>query len=134
MKSQLEYYLKCRPLSPNATHKVKTYFLFALNSQFVTSNIPTDHDNVEQQKLYLRYKMMKTSIPLGLTKYDINDTFIHIIGMIDHLYYNQLLRARAGFTFKRISTQTFESSDMSQSTPRQDKDEQTILQKLRISR
>lgn len=133
LKAQLEYHLKHNPLTPKASHKIKMFFLFALNQQFVTSNIPTKDDNLEQRRLQARYKLMTAQLPLGLTRYDINDTYINLLSGIDHCYQNQLLRARNGFTMKRVSTQTIESADQN-TQEQQNQEERTLLQKLNLSR
>lgn len=106
LKVQLEYYLTSSPITPKATHKLITLFLFALNSSIVVSNIPTEH---EAMKLKALYKIMRAQFPMGLTRFDLSDTTLHVIAGIDHLYANQLFRAAKGFTMKRVGTHTIES-------------------------
>lgn len=134
LKAQFEYYLKYQPPTPKASHKLKIFLLFCINSQFVTSNIPTGKDLIEQRRLQARYKLIVAQLPLGLTRYDINDSFIHLTSLIDHLYQNQLLRARGGFTMKRVSTKTIEAGGFGQDHQgnEQEKSERSILQKMRI--
>lgn len=136
LKAQFEYFLKYQPPTPKAAHKLKIFLLFCINSQFVTSNIPTGKDLIEQRRLQARYKLIVAQLPLGLTRYDINDSFIHLTSLIDHLYQNQLLRARGGFTMKRVSTKTIEAGGFGQNQGKdeQERSEQSILQRMRISR
>jgi hypothetical protein len=133
LKAQLEYFLQHQPPTPKAAHKIKTFFLFCINAQFVTSNIPTREEMIEQRRLQAQFRLIEAQLPLGLTKYDMNDTYIHTTSLIEHLYRNQLLRARNGFTMKRVGTKTFEAGGFDQKDE-QEKSEQGILKRMGVVR
>lgn len=123
LKTQLEFYLNNNPITPKAAHKLITLFLFALNSSIVVSNIPTER---EAMKLKALYKIMRAQFPMGLTRFDLNDTTLHVISGIDHLYANQLFRAAKGFTMKRVGTHTIESHYREEGT-QPEQQEQNVL-------
>lgn len=123
LKHQLEYYLTYSPITPKASHKLITLFLFALNASIVVSNIPSER---ESQRLKARYKILVAQFPMGLTRFDLNDTVLHVIAGVDHLYENQLFRAAKGFTMKRVGTHTVESH-YKEEMPQTEHQEQTAL-------
>ncbi len=132
LKSRLEYYLKYNPLTPKATHKLISFLCFSINVAVTVSNIPTRED---ARKLNARYKLQRALLPNGLTKFDMTDTYLHILAGIDHCYTNQLFRAAQGFTMKQIHTHTLEQkiSDSRATSPPSEEEGRT-LRKLILSR
>jgi hypothetical protein len=130
LRKQLDHYLRYNPLTPAATHKLKVYYRGVLNMGLVGSNIRNQNDF---ERLMDRYLITKCELPLGLTCYDVNETFTHVINIIDLNFFNQELRAIGGFLLKRLATQTSESvshenSGMGQQMQQQQ--EQSTLNKL----
>lgn len=72
----------------------------------VVSNIRNTHDF---DRLCDKYNVLRVELPLGLTLYDMNDSFTHVLDIIDLNFLNQLYRATGGFHMRRISTQTSEN-------------------------
>jgi hypothetical protein len=95
----------------------------------VASNIRKREDF---ERLMDRYLIIKCELPLGLTCYDVNETFMHVINIIDLNFFNQSLRAIDGFHMKRLATTTSESlqNDMPQQGYDQRMQEQSTMQKL----
>lgn len=130
LRKQLDHYLRYNPLTPAATHKLKVYYRGVLNMGLVGSNIRNQNDF---ERLMDRYLITKCELPLGLTCYDVNETFTHVINIIDLNFFNQELRSIGGFLIKRLSTQTSESVSQDNSMMGQDmqrQQEQSTLNKL----
>lgn len=129
LRKQLDHYLRYNPLTPAAVHKLKTYYRGVLNMGLVASNIKRTHDF---ERLMDRYLIIKCELPLGLTCYDVNETFNHIVNIIDLNFLNQEFRAIDGFHMKRIATTTSESvsADMTPNGYDQRAQEQNTMQKL----
>jgi hypothetical protein len=106
LRKQLDHFLKYNPLTPSATHKLKVYYRGVLNMGLVASNIRKTNDF---DRLMDRYLIIKCELPLGLTCYDVNETFSHVVNIIDLNFFNQLMRSIDGFHMKRIATTTNES-------------------------
>lgn len=123
IKKQLEYYLKYNLLTPHAKHKLITFLLFCINHNITTSNIPGEKG---ARRLMARYKIVRAQLPLGLTRFDLNDTFMHIVSSIDLHFLNQEYRAAGGFTMKQIRTQTFNTGMEGGFQPQQPEPQDTI--------
>jgi len=106
LRKQIDHYIKHNPLTPAAMHKLKIYYRGVLNMGLVASNVRNEKDFLRIQD---RYLIIKCEMPLGLTCYDVNDTYGHIVNIIDLNFFNQELRAIGGFHMKRIATTTSES-------------------------
>lgn len=130
LRKQIDHYIKHNPLTPAAIHKLKIYYRGVLNMGLVASNLRNERDFARIQD---RYNIIRCEMPLGLTCYDVNDTFGHIINIIDLNFFNQELRAVGGFHMKRIATTTSESVQHDQSSYGQydqRAQEQNTMQKL----
>lgn len=106
LRKQIDHFIKHNPLTPAAIHKLKIYYRGVLNMGLVASNVRNEKDFLRIQD---RYLIIKCEMPLGLTCYDVNDTFGHVVNIIDLNFFNQELRAIGGFHMKRIATTTSES-------------------------
>jgi hypothetical protein len=106
LRKQIDHYIRHNPLTPAAMHKLKIYYRGVLNMGLVASNVRNEKDFLRIQD---RYLIIKCEMPLGLTCYDVNDTFGHVVNIIDLNFFNQELRAIGGFHMKRIATTTSES-------------------------
>lgn len=127
LRKQLDHYLKHNPLTPAAVHKLKIYVRGVLNMGLVASNVRNSNDF---ERLMDRYLITKVELPLGLTCYDVNETFTHVINIVDLNYFNQELRAIGGFHMKRIATQTSESISQDQTQMQRGVEDKSTLQKL----
>jgi hypothetical protein len=130
LRKQIDHYLKHNPLTPAALHKLKIYYRGTLNMGLVASNLRNEKDF---KRIEDRYLIIKCEMPLGLTCYDVNDTYGHIVNLIDLNFLNQELRAVGGFHMKRIATTTSENVQHDQSSfgqYDQRAQEQTTMQKL----
>ena len=106
LRKDLDFYLRKNPLTPRAMHKLKVFYRGVINMGIVVSNIRNAR---EFERLVDKYNILRVEMPLGLTLYDMNDAFMHVIDIIDLNFLNQLYRATGGFHMRRISTQTNES-------------------------
>lgn len=131
-QKQLDFYLKKNPLTPKARYKLKMYYRAVMNPALVVSNYKNEK---QAERLHARYKIIKSQLTLGLTRYDINDSFMHVISIIDHAYMNQQYRAYGGFTMKRISTTTTENVNRDIGQPSDgEAEDRSIFRKLGFSR
>jgi len=106
LRKDLDFFLRHNPLTPRAMHKLRIYYRGVINMGMVVSNIRNYHDF---QRLVDKYNILRVELPLGLTLYDMNDSYTHVVDIIDLNFLNQLYRATGGFHMRRISTQTSES-------------------------
>ncbi len=131
-QKQLDFYLKKNPLTHKAKYKLKMYYRAVMNPALVVSNYKNEK---QAERLHARYKIIKSQLTLGLTRYDINDSFMHVISIIDHAYMNQQYRAYGGFTMKRISTTTTENVNRDIGQPNDGEvEDRSIFRKLGFSR
>lgn len=106
LQQDLDIYLKKNPLTPAALHKLTVFARACLNQNLVVGNLTGQK---EFDTLMDRYLILKVELPLGLTIYDMNHTFLQFVDMIDLHFPSQLFRARGGFHMRRISTSTNEN-------------------------
>jgi hypothetical protein len=100
-----------------------------MNVAIVVSNLANQHD---YDVLMDQYDIIRVELPLGLTLYDMNDTFTHIVSIINLHFRNQLFRARAGFHMRRIATSTNESVVNDAGGPAPQQPAQSMWSKLNI--
>jgi len=127
LRKDLDFYLSSNPLTHKAMHKLKIYYRGVINMGMVVSNIKGQR---EFERLTDKYNVLKVEIPLGLTLYDMNDTFTHVVDIIDLNFLNQLYRAAGGFHMRRIGTQTSEALGDSGSNQGPDEHERDTWRKF----
>lgn len=108
LRKDLDFYLRHNPLTPRAMHKLRIYYRGVINMGMVVSNI---RNNRDMDRLTDKYNILRVELPLGLTLYDMNDSYTHVVDIIDLNFLNQLYRATGGFHMRRISTSTNETID-----------------------
>lgn len=106
LRKDLDFFLRHNPLTPRAMHKLRIYYRGVINMGMVVSNI---RNTTDFNRLVDKYNVLRVELPLGLTLYDMNDSFTHVLDIIDLNFLNQLYRATGGFHMRRISTQTSEN-------------------------
>jgi hypothetical protein len=129
LRKDLDFYLRQNPLTPRAMHKLKVFYRGVINMGIVVSNI---RNSKEFERLVDKYNILRVELPLGLTLYDMNDSFTHVIDIIDLNFLNQLYRATGGFHMRRISTQTNEQITQEASGQAEQQQSQSVWQRLNV--
>jgi len=129
LRKDLDFYLRQNPLTPRAMHKLKVFYRGVINMGIVVSNI---RNSKEFERLVDKYNILRVELPLGLTLYDMNDSFTHVIDIIDLNFLNQLYRATGGFHMRRISTQTNEQITQEAAGAAEQQQSQSVWQRLNV--
>lgn len=93
----------------------------------VVSNIRNMNDF---NRLVDKYNVLRVELPLGLTLYDMNDSYTHVVDIIDLNFLNQLYRANGGFHMRRISTSTTESINAEPDAGGEPSTQQSMFQRM----
>jgi len=129
LRKDLDFYLANNPLTRRAMHKLKIFYRGVINMGMVVSNIRNQH---EFDRLVDKYNILRVELPLGLTLYDMNDAYTHVVDIIDLNFLNQLYRATGGFHMRRISTTTQETTDGMSQAPPEPSQQQSMWSKIGI--
>lgn len=129
LRKDLDFFLRQNPLTPRAMHKLRIYYRGVINMGMVVSNIRSNRDF---DRLVDKYNVLRVELPLGLTLYDMNDSFTHVLDIIDLNFLNQLYRATGGFHMRRISTQTNETLDGNSPQETDQTAQQSMWQRMNI--
>lgn len=129
VRGAIDHFLYYNSPTDKATHRLITFIRAALDTALAGSYL---RDQRDYDRLYDAYQIMKCETPLGLTCYDVDESYNHIMNMVDLHFTNTLLKARGGFIIKRVATQTMENINSDGNASGVGAQEPSLLNRLRI--
>jgi hypothetical protein len=106
VRGSIDHFLYHNSPTPKATHRLITFVRAVLDTALAGSYL---RDQRDYDKLYDAFQILKCETPLGLTCYDVDESYNHIMNMVELHFVNTLLKARGGFIVKRVATTTMEN-------------------------
>lgn len=129
VRGAIDHFLYHNSPTPKATHRLITFIRASLDTALAGSYL---RDQRDYDKLYDAFQILKCETPLGLTCYDVDESYNHIMNIVELHFVNTLLKARGGFIIKRVATQTMENISSDGGAGGVGAQEPSILNRLRM--
>jgi hypothetical protein len=129
IRKTLDHFLRYNPPTDAAMHRLKTLYRAALDPTLVGSYI---RDQRDYDKLWDTFQELVVETALGLTCYDVNESYNHILNIIVLHFQNTIMKGRGGFAMKRVLTTTAENVNVDGNSGGISAQEPSLLNRIRM--